>query len=329
MKKINKDKWMKLYELADEIYDLSLWNYLSDTEIVSYVDRKTQKLYYLFVLGKAGMCKGFVIIHEDNILDYLNIFEDGFQPLQLLNYQTGYMITYPNVNTLEADDKIISNELGIYFNTEAIVFKYYKKGYLPTNLDEDMVEILISLLENYLAIFKHVVNRDFELPLDKDMMIARYYSEELNGYNNVIIPKLYPEYNRVDVTLSDEYLNKINNLKRKAMECEIEFINYFPISVGENYSDGKYKLNLYSAISNRLERRIIDFKILDDYDVKAGLEYLIDYFDNNYLPSKIYVRDEITKQILSDLFSKYNIEIVKKTNLYIIDGYLSMALKKK
>ena len=43
-------------------------------------------------------------------------------------------------------------------------------------------------------IFKHIVNRDFELPLKDDMMLARYYSSELKGYNNVIIPKMYPNF---------------------------------------------------------------------------------------------------------------------------------------
>lgn len=328
MEKINKNKWMNLYNLADEIYDLSLWNHLSDTEIISYVDRKTQKLYYLFVLGKGGMCKGFVIIHEDDILQYLNILENGFQPLQLLNYQTGFMITYPNKNTIEADDKIIPEKLGIGFKDEWIVFKYYEKGYLPSNLDEEKVDILTSLLENYLGIFKHVVNRDFELPLKDDMMLTRYYSDDLKGYNNVIIPKMYPDFSYEKKEFSNELINNISKLKKRPKEYEIEFLNYLPISIGDNYKDGKYKLNLYMAIADRLERKMIDFKVIESDDYMVNLEAIIKYFKENLLPNKIYVRDNLSREILLDLLYEYNIEIEVKPNLYIIDGYLSMALKK-
>lgn len=329
MDKIIKEKWLNLYENIDYIYDLAPWNYLNDNNLITIVDKNTSKLYYLFTLGKGGISRGLIIISEDNILDYLNIFENNFQPLQLINYQSGYMITYPNKNNVDQLDKLVPEKLGISFKDEWISIREYKKGYLPGLIKEYDIDLLVSLLDNYISIFKHIKNNEINIP-DNDKMISRYYSKELKGYNNVVIERIFPEYNidKIDIDYS-----KIKGLKQRNKEYEIELFNYFPISIADNYENNNYKLNYYIAISDRLNRKILEFNLINNTDYTNYLQFsinkLLDFFISNGIPKKVYVRDEYTKIIIKSLLADYDVEIIKNSNLYLIDSYLEMVVKKK
>lgn len=325
MEKQEKEQWLKLYSLADEIYELEPWKYIMDKEMLAYVDKDTNKLYYCIVLGHGGVCRGLVIIHEDNILDYMNIKNEEFEVLQLLNYQTGFMLTYPNAKAIADDDRIIPRELNISFKEEWIVFKFYQKGYLPSNLEIAQVEILGNILFHFISLFKHIKNNEFSLPLDKDKMLVRYYNEELKGYHNVVIPLLLPtpkyfkgEFDK-DIVLE---------FKVYPSMYEIDILNFLPTAIGNNYKDNKYQLSPYMVVSDRIERKIIDFKVLDINDRINREEFLINIFKEKGLPKTIYVRDDASKYFLKDLEELKDISIIVTPKLMIIDKYISLLVKK-
>lgn len=333
MNDIDKKLWMDVYNLADIIYEQAPWDYLWDNNLVSYVKKETGQIYYASILGKSGKYKGLVIVDDMHINDYLKLMEKGFSSIQLLNYQTGIMISYIDSKDIKDDDKIIPRELGISFNDKWITFKKYEKGYLPYNLEASSLELLKELLEAYIMLFSYLEDKKIPLPKDKEM-VCRYYLDDNKGYNNVVMPLITPDNDFSTIKIPNENINNVNDLSDE--EIEVEFVNYIPIPTGDNYIENKYKLDLYFAVANVKSAKLLDFKLYSDKDYtdisiyyKDRVLDLVDFMINNYKPKTIYVRDELTKALLDDINRVYDIKIELRNSLPIIDGFIEMLIKKK
>lgn len=328
MNKNDKNLWMNVYNLADIIYEQAPWEYLWDYNLVSYVKRETGEIYYASVLGKGGKYKGLIIVDDKHINDYLKLMEKGFSSIQLLNYQSGIMVSFIDSKDIQDDDKIIPRELGIIFNDKWITFKKYEKGYLPYNLEAGSLELLKELLEAYVMLFSYLEDKKIPLPKDKEM-VCRYYLDENKGYNNVVMPLLTPdtEFPVIELDKNNESLKNLSD-----DELEVEFANYIPIPTGDNYADNKYKLDLYFAVANIKSAKLVDFKLFSNRDYNDLNGYYKDRaldIINNYKPKTIYVRDELTKSLLSDFNRVYGINIELRNSLPIIDSFIEMLIKKK
>jgi len=328
-----KKLWLDIYNLADIIYEQAPWDKLTDSNFLGYVERQSGKLYYGSVLGNGGLYKGIIIVDDDSINDYVRMMEKDFTSIQLLNYQSGIMVSFLNKKDIKDDDKIIPRELGISFNEECITFKKYEKGYLPYNLSSNDLPLLKEILENIIMLYSYVEEEKIPSPKPGEML-CRYYVDDKTGYNNVVFNILLPKEKYFALPI-DEALKNVS-FNQSDDDLEIELANYIPIPTGDNYCDNRYKLDLYFAITNNTKDKIIDFKLYKEADYENIYEYynervsdIISFIIDNYKPKTIYVRDNQTKSLLSRLGELCNIEIIMKNRLEVIDNFIDLIIKKK
>lgn len=328
-----KKLWLESYKLANIILNQAPWEVLHDNNFLSYLDHSTGKLYYGSVLGNGGVYKGIFIADDKHINNYLRMYCEDFTPIQLINYQEGIMVSFLQEKDIRDDDKIIPRDLGITFDDVWITFKKYEKGYLPSNITINDLELLNKILENFIMLYSFL--EDDKLPIPEEgKMLCRYFLEEKKIYNNVVFDILTPEeiYPIIDVDCS----MNLENFNLSDDIIEVEFINFLPIPTGDNYCDNRYKLDLYYAITNASKDKIIDFKLFKESDYNDISIYynerisdLINFIIDNFKPKVILVRDEMTKSLLSKLGEVCNIDIVLKNKLDVIDNFLNIIMKEK
>ena len=324
-----KEKWINLYELADELYELKPWDYSYDDKLLCYTDIRYNIISYASAMGKNGKLKGLFIFNENEINNYLFMIKNKISVYQLLNYQEGYFISYVNKKELKADEKIIPSKYNIAFNDIAICFHKYKKGYFPMQLNENDLDILLKLLPQYLYLLRHLNNNTLSFSNDNNKMITRFYDESLKGYKNTEIELILPEQYYEKFKIEDENIKRLYNMKKSQIEVEVEFTNYLPISSGDSYENDTYKIPRYFIVSDRINKKVLAFDIEADSNnfkdneyYKNSINKLIDLFERIGIPRKIIVRDNYIKNIITDLNLITELEL--NPSLEVSDRYFEM-----
>lgn len=111
------------------------------------------------------------------------------------------------------------------------------------------------------------------------------------------------------------------------LSIEYEVLNYLPIKLKEK--DGKIKLPRIRILADRKSGYILMHDLIKDSDYKDEADYafesldkLIEFITKYGRPKEIYVREEKTKSLLSDLESGIDIKIKLSSRLDAIDGHM-------
>lgn len=112
------------------------------------------------------------------------------------------------------------------------------------------------------------------------------------------------------------------------LSIEYEVLNYLPIKLKEK--DGKIKLPRIRILADRKSGYILMHDLIKDSNYKDEADYvfesldkLIEFITKYGRPKEIYVREEKTKALLSDLESGgIDIKIKLSSRLDAIDGHM-------
>ncbi len=324
-----KKAWLELYNLADEAYEYSPWEYVKEDMFLSFID-ENDKMWYASVLGNNKKFYGILFIEEKDINRYLNIYKNNYSNIQTFNYQVGLMVSFVDKKNLKDDELHLLKELGINFSKIAIKFQKFERGYMPYMIKFFDVLNFSYLFKNFMVIFKHLKNKNILLPNDGEML-SRFYLKDENLYKTANI-KFFKKEEIYDKVLVDDF--KLIS-KSKPIDIEFEFINYLPIAIGNNYEDGKYKLDKFFAIADASNNKMLKIEIIDTSKYKNELEYnkdainkLIEFINNNFIPRRIIVRDLYSYNLLKDFERISKIEL-KIDKIRVIDIFIDSFLKGK
>ena len=309
--------YMEFYSLCDELYEISPWDFLDEKKLLSYVDQKANLLYYAVVIGSKSKLEGFIIFNQNDINSYDYYINNIMPNFMLLNYQSGLLISYLNKDQVSPSDNIIPKKLNITFKDKWISVKKYEKGFLPYVPNLEQFENYLDILNNFIIMLKHLKNN--ELPkLNDEQMVSRFFELNQNRYHTVIMPKMLPNDRFYRIDLGKKQLKELKKLEQNKLNIEIEFNNYLPILINDNYDDGKYLLDYFYIICDHDNNKIIDYEIVERNRLKTKeemIEYsfnkLVEYFKKDGIVNSIYVRDNEMKELLN-VFEKN-----KLTRVYV------------
>ena len=327
--------YMNFYNLCDELYEISPWQFLDEKKLLSYVDKKSNSLYYAVVIGHEAKVEGVIIINQNDINSY-NYYINNIMPnLMLLNYQSGLFISYLNKEQVSPSDNVIPKKLNITFKDKWISVKMYEKGYLPYVPSYEQFENYLEILKNFIVMLKHF--KDDELPkLTNDAMASRFFEKEQNRYHTVIIPKMLPSDRFYTFNLNKKDAKELKRLEHNNLNIEIEFNNYLPIMINDNYVNDKYLLDYFYIICDHDNNKVIDYEIVErnrfetkEEMIMYSLNKLIEYFKKNGIVNSIYVRDNEMKELLGVLEKNKLTKIIVSSKLSSIDSFIDMIVRKK
>ena len=87
MKLKDKELWLDLYEVAEKIQKLEPWRYLWDMDLLVYLCKPLNKVFYCSVMGHAGMHRAIAIYQDEQIHGLFELAKNQIPENMLINYQ--------------------------------------------------------------------------------------------------------------------------------------------------------------------------------------------------------------------------------------------------
>jgi hypothetical protein len=214
--------------------------------------------------------------------------------------------------------------LGLNFRgkNEWVYFQSFKPGYTPYILDEQQVIELTLIFEQLFMALRAVVEKKIEVDFDQGNTLFRTYDDVKGLWITFEAPIMIPQKKLVVPLIQDDLLfAKINKKKITRDEIEIDTL-YLNASINDKKFERPVQPKLL-IIADHNKGMLIEQKMLSPKDdaVQEILGMLVDYFMNKGKPKMIYVRDEDTRSLLSDLCERTSVTIKIKGILDAIDTF--------
>lgn len=328
MKKELKEKWLELYEVADQIKELEPWVNLADNNILGYIDEETHQIIYFCIMGNAGIHKGIGVYRGKEGIGLFEVLEENIPFPIMVNYQSCLKLNYlSEEETLEKNLELL-NDLGIKYKDEITSFEIYEKGYEPYQFyNEEQITEMTKCLKILFEALK-AINKMSNIDYDTFHGLIK-----CDQKGNIVINEDLPAVFAADtepIKLKPAWLTKLRQLPIKnSLELEFDFTNHLPIPFDESKDEnGRPCYPYLRVIAERRQGLIYDIQI-DDQLKKTkeefymeSLERFIKILTKSGIPSILYVRDLETKLLLQNLEENTPIEIKVSHKLMIIDDAL-------
>ena len=328
MKKELKEKWLELYEVADQIKELEPWVNLADNNILGYIDEETHQIIYFCIMGNAGIHKGIGVYRGKEGIGLFEVLEENIPFPIMVNYQSCLKLNYlSEEETLEKNLELL-NDLGIKYKDEITSFEIYEKGYEPYQFyNEEQITEMTKYLKILFEALK-AINKMSNIDYDTFHGLI-----ECDQKGNIVINEDLPAVFAADtkpIKLKPAWLTKLRQLPIKdSLELEFDFTNHLPIPFDESKDEnGRPCYPYLRVIAERRQGLIYDIQIDDQLKkikeefYMESLERFIKILTKSGIPSILYVRDLETKLLLQNLEENTPIEIKVSHKLMTIDDAL-------
>jgi len=325
MKEKNKKLWLELYSIVDKILKLEPWYKLANNNLLMYASEENNDVYYFVTMGGLDLCKGIMVFDSKEIERDLEFFNNDYPLSTLRNYQEGILCNFCRRDNISNKNKKIIKELGLKFRGTWIAFEKFEKGYEAYSLDIEQVKIAIDEFTSYYEMVKNIIENDIKIDFEAGKTLLRIFNKENQCFIDNATDIFFSDSEFNVIQISDHLKNQLKEIPKTELSIEYEFLNYLPIKLKEK--DGKINFSRMRILADRKSGYILMHDLIKDNDYKDEADYvfesidkLIEFITKYGRPKGIYVRDEKTKALLSDLESGIDIKIKLSPRLDAIDG---------
>ena len=324
-----KELWLELYKVAEKIQKLEPWKYLWDVDLLVYICKEMDEIFYCSVMGHGGMHKALAIYQGEQVFGFLEMAKNQVPEHVLLNYDECITCNFMRREQTLPKNREIIKELDLSFRGTWISFENFEKGYEPSPINIKQVKIMIEALKNFYMMLKAIIVNGFKVDFENGEVLIRFYDEDRKLFVNYPAPLILPEKHYDKIKIDDEFVKYAMKLPKTEMEIEYEFLNYLPIKIRDNKEeDGRYYYPRARFMADRNSGVVILHDLIDKNDYENENDYIVESVEiliNNFLemgiPKSIYVRDEETKMFLKDIADKAKIKIIVSPKLKAIDKF--------
>jgi hypothetical protein len=174
--RIPSDTWSALYQAADELRGLALWECIGDADLLCIDDARTGGPMLGAVMGAAGELFGLAIYHgEDGCRAVLEaaLGENEYAPMETFHLTSVLKVEFVPKAELSAEEKRRVKQLGFRPAIKSPqwwpTFQSVHPGCLPWHLDPAEAELLLHVLPRLTALGRCVrplFEDDESLPAD-------------------------------------------------------------------------------------------------------------------------------------------------------------------
>lgn len=200
-----------------------------------------------------------------------------------------------------------------------------KRAIEAYSLDIEQVKIAIDAFTSYYEMVKNIIENDIKIDFEAGKIHLRIFNKENQCFIDNATDIFFPDSEFNVIQISDHLKNQLKEIPKAELSIEYEFLNYLPIKLKEK--DGKINFSRMRILADRKSGYILMHDLIKDNDYKDEADYvfesidkLIEFIIKYGRPKGIYVRDEKTKALLSDLESGIDIKIKLSPRLDAIDG---------
>lgn len=293
-----------------------------------YASEENNDVYYFVTMGGLDLYKGIMVFDSKEIGRDLEFFNNDYPLSTLRNYQEGILCNFCRRDNISNKNKKIIKELGLKFRGMWIALEKFEKDYEAYSLDIEQVKIAIDVFTSYYEMVKNIIENDIKIDFEAGKTLLRIFDKENQCFIDNVTDIFFPDSEFNIIQISDRLKNQLKEIPKTELSIEYEFLNYLPIKLKElKEKDGKINFSRMRILADRKSGYILMHDLIKDNDYKDEADYvfesidkLIEFITKYGRPKEIYVRDEKTKALLSELESGIDIKIKLSPRLDAIDG---------
>ncbi len=239
-----KNKWLKLYEIANNISRFEPCNYFFPTDRFTFIT-KGNKESYLFSFFRLTENINAIACYLNEV-DYmkaqkrLNSKNTKDEPTFFL--QNALVCIWDDRNHLSKESYKLIKELGFSFRGRGawLHFDKYETGYAPVPLNEKEVDILIDTFGNLFMMLRAIFEQNLDPKFDEGNTLVRWFEPKTNLYYTspfkIDLPTDIAQHPLVTVQETPRLVD-VKNMKTKDYTVELDWTYIDVVFTDENNRD--------------------------------------------------------------------------------------------
>lgn len=253
-----RNKIVELYLLAEQLYELKPWTYLSDLDYIQVLDPAMEPTL-IVVLGQEKIFEGFnFIIGVDNTTSFLAHTTTAKEEseISILRYYRTFVLGYEKYEDLEDDEKEIIKACydKVSYSQVYPSFVNREYGIRPRLLLLKEINLMIKLCKRLIKIIVDAQTFPTKPDYLKNDFLIHLFSEKSKSFETYIGPLMYDLYYQVP-SFKFPYpklpLSKTNDLM-----VEIDSL-FIPVAIGKTKN-----LPLINILTNALTGEILHHSLI-------------------------------------------------------------------
>lgn len=320
-----KEKWLKLYDVAQKIGAMNPWEYFEEKDCFSYVWKdKSKTLIFSFIGPSAQTCGIACYIGEENYIRArvrLTSKNEKREPMFML--QSALICLWDDRQDLSKESYAIIKELGLKFRGKGawLNFERYEVGYAPVPLEECEVDLLTTAFGNLFMMLRAIYEGRLDPEFEKGKTLLRWYEPKDDlYYTHPFDIKIQTDViSRLVVTVREnDWMHQVRTMEHTDYSIEIDW------SYVEFLCDDETGRATYPQLLLAVERKtgfILHKELLSPSHNRADILFnTLDHLIENYgKPKEILICDEDIKGVLEDVCKKVGIKLTVRKRLAAVN----------
>lgn len=321
MRNNEKEKWMHLYDVVQEIGAMNPWEDFTAADRFACMWKDQSKTVLFSFIGASAQTRGIAcyIGEEDYMRARIRLTMKNEKREPAFMLQNALICLWSNREDVSKENYALIKELGLKFRGKGawLSFERYEIGFAPVPLTESDVELLITAFENLYMMLRAVYERGLDPEFDKGKTLLRWYEPKDDLFYTYPVEVDFPKEigpRPVVIVQENDWMREVRTMKSAEYSVEIDW-SY----AGVLYED-ELGRETFPKMLLAVERKkgLILFNMMlppsrSQPDVLFGmLDHLIEQHGK---PTEIVVCDEDIKGILADICKKIGIKMTVKKRL--------------
>lgn len=316
-----KEKWLHLYDVAQQIGAMEPWKDFAEKDRFSYIWKdKSKTVFFSFIGESAQTCGIACYIGEENYMRArvrLTAKNEKREPAFML--QNALICLWDDRENLSKESYALIKELGLKFRGKGawLNFERYEIGYAPVPLEENEVELLATAFENLHMMIRAIYERGLDPEFSKGKTLVRWYEPKDDLYYThpceINIPTGIISHLVVTVRENDRML-QVRSMKPADYSVEIDW-SYVGILYDDELGRATFPRMLL-AVERKNGCILFNEMLSPSHNQPDVLFNMLGHLvERHGKPAEIVICDEDIKGILSDGCKKLGIKLTVKKRL--------------
>lgn len=324
MEEQEKNLWLTLYDLAKDIQNLEPWNIFLELDVFPVSLANYKEPFFCTFLGSESAEKGIMVYPGYQALDGLWRFVKSEQmpPFQRMRYQQHLSCFFVSSTEVSHEDKQLIKELGLKFKGKNwIIFESALLNLVPSPCTIDEVKILIDVYQQLIEAVKDILSEKAVVDFDQGQTLHRQFDPFTQSWHSIVEKLEWSVETLTPPTVFPEIIDEINQLTQTHEQFEVDIIST-PI-VTDQKEGQRQGIVRFAICADHKSGFIHKHELvhLQHNHQDVILTVTIEEILKNGRPKQIWVRDDLTEDIIKPLCDATGIKIKVSQKLKSIDTF--------
>lgn len=311
------EQWRELYSIANEIFELSPWTQISDSNVLIIETPNDDEPLFCIILGHSSGEHGVAIYPGYNAFAWMEQLRlnapTDIEPMVMME-QRALVLNFVDKGEIQPEDYEIMDRLGVQCagKNQWPLFCSIYPGMFPFPISTEDADIIQTILHRVLSLCHAYFSGNLSSKLDGTELFHSYFSCEKGEWIDEVVPATNIKISQNIPVLepkNNELWETIQNKPRTDSFWELDF-GYIPVS-SENSEFGISHSIPLVVLMDRNTVKYVDFMQLGCTEEIGTnpLFMLIDCIQKHGKPAALFVRNYLKAGMVQDLCQKLDIPL--------------------